>query len=61
MTNTDVATEILHRLERVSSQGLRGTMELPRDSDSPPTITLHKMVGWTHEFTDLWSGLHYLP
>jgi hypothetical protein len=50
MTNTDIATEVLHRIERMN---VGGTMELPRDSGSPPTITLHKMVGWIHEFTDL--------
>jgi hypothetical protein len=39
MTNTDIATEILHRLERMN---VGGTGELPRDSGSPPTITLAK-------------------
>jgi hypothetical protein len=53
MTNTDIATEVLHRLERVNSQGLSHTMELARDEGNPPTITLHKMVGRIDVFTDL--------
>jgi hypothetical protein len=49
MTNTDIATEALHRIERMQTGG----QTLPRDSGSPPTITFEKMVGRIDVYTDL--------
>jgi hypothetical protein len=49
MTNTDIPTEALHRIERQQTGGAT----LPRDAGSPPTITLAKMVGRIDIFTDL--------
>jgi hypothetical protein len=49
MTNTDLATEVLHRIERQQTGG----QTLPRDGGSPPTITFAKMAGRIDIFTDL--------
>jgi hypothetical protein len=49
MTNTDIPTEALNRIERMQTGGVA----LPRDSGSPPTITFAKMCGRIDEFTDL--------
>jgi hypothetical protein len=49
MTNTDIATETLHRIERMQTGG----STLPRDAGNPPTITFEKMAGRIDIFTDL--------
>jgi hypothetical protein len=41
MTNTDLVTEVLNRLERMQTGGAT----LPRDAGNPPTITFDKMAG----------------
>jgi hypothetical protein len=53
MTNTDILTEITHRLERIYALCNSGTYELARDNGSPPEVTFYKLVGRPDEFTDL--------
>jgi hypothetical protein len=49
MTNTDIPTEALHRIERQQTGGAT----LPRDAGNPPAITFEKMAGRIDIFTDL--------